>query len=58
LIAPTGSGSSFKIAASVSTGVFFWKALLPVAISQRIEPRENWSERKSTFWPLACSGDI
>jgi hypothetical protein len=53
-----GSGSSRMIATSVSAPVFLWKARLPAAISYRIDPTENWSERKSTGWPLACSGDM
>ena len=55
---PSGSGSSRMIATRVSAPVFRWKARLPVAISYRIAPSENWSDRKSTGWPLACSGDM
>ena len=58
LSAAIGSGSVFRIAASVSMAVFFWNACFPVAISYSIEPNENWSERKSRAWPLACSGDM
>ena len=46
------------MADSVSTAVFFWNARFPVASSYTIEPSENWSERKSTGCPLACSGDM
>ena len=53
-----GSGSWLRIAERVSTSVFPWKARFPVAISYRIEPNENWSERKPTASPLACSGDM
>ena len=46
------------MATSVSAPVFLWNARLPVAISYRIVPSVNWSERKSTVCPLACSGDM
>ena len=53
-----GSGSSRMIAVSVSGADPRWNARRPVAISYRIEPKENWSERKSTAFPTACSGDM
>jgi hypothetical protein len=46
------------IAASVSGELGRWKARRPVAISQRIAPSENWSDRKSTGCASACSGDM
>ena len=38
-------GSSRTMAAMVSTLLFRAKARLPEAISCRINPKENWSER-------------
>jgi hypothetical protein len=46
------------MAASVCGADPRWKARRPVAISYRIAPNENWSDRKSTDLPTACSGDM
>ena len=56
--ASTGWGSSRMIAVKVSAVVAREKARFPVAISYTTDPNENWSERKSTVLPLACSGDM
>ena len=34
------------------------KALLPVSISYITAPKEKMSERASTIFPSACSGDM
>ena len=46
------------MAASVSAVLALWKAGLPVSISYSTDPKENWSDRKSTGRALACSGDM
>ena len=46
------------IAACVSGAVCRAKARRPESISYTISPNENWSERKSTGRPAACSGDM
>ena len=46
------------IAVSVSALESRSKGFRPAAISYRIVPSENWSERKSTARPAACSGDM
>jgi len=56
--AATGSGSSRMIATMISAAVSRRNAFFPVAISYRIVPSENWSDRKSIAFPLACSGDM
>lgn len=54
----SGAGSSWMMAAMVWAGLSRWKARRPAAISYRISPKENWSERKSAGSPRACSGDM
>ena len=54
----SGSASSRMMAVSVSAAESRSKAFRPAASSYRIVPSENWSERKSTGRPAACSGDM
>ena len=44
--------------ASVSATVSLAKSRAPVSISCRTTPNAQMSARRSTFWPLACSGDM
>ena len=46
------------IAAIVSGALARANARLPETISYRIDPNANWSERKSSASPRACSGDM
>ena len=54
----SGSGGSSMIAAIVWAGVSRRNAWRQLASSYRIAPSVNWSERKSTARPAACSGDM
>jgi len=46
------------MATSVSAAVLLGNARFPVTISYSTKPNENWSDRKSSGRPLACSGDM
>ena len=57
-ISRSGRGSFETTAESVSSEVSARKARRPLSISYRTEPKEKMSDRASTAWPWACSGDI
>ena len=54
----TGLGSSRRIAATVAAFVSPGNARRPVVISYSTEPNAKISERTSTSFPSACSGDM
>ncbi len=56
---PAGvSGSLLMTAASVEAFVSPWNGRRPVSISYSTVPNEKMSERASSRFPSACSGDM
>ncbi len=55
---PLRSGFSFTTDARISAMSSPWNGLFPVSISHSTTPKAQMSERLSTTFPRACSGDM